>query len=441
MVGRVRIPIGTFGDVNTTLTGPGRWRARARFRDQDGALRPVEASGPTAKASERALKVKLAHRTRTTGVSELHPHSPFGDLVRVWLEDLDLDPDLAQGTKDLYERDMRTLVLPVFEHFVLREITVSKVDRFLRTLAKQSYSRAKHAKVVLNLSLGLAYRYEAIERNPVTGTKRLRRPHTQPKALTLDQIQAIRAAVRTWRRGEAKGPGPRPDGQLEVIIEVMLGSSLRIGEVLGLRKCDIDLTTTPASLRVSGTIVSPKGKATYRQPHPKTRTSVRRIAIPSFTATALRTRMVDLAGELDSTLVFRTRNGTPLTTNNVRRRLRDVLQTKGITGVTPHSFRRTVATTIERAANADLAAQLLGHTSTEITLEHYIEADQNIDTRTATILETLKPMVADGASNGRVQWADRADKRSLSTRAEVGAAADSSTCALHDDGAEQSRGY
>ncbi|MFD6138802.1 tyrosine-type recombinase/integrase [Promicromonospora sp. NPDC060271] len=324
------------------------------------------------------------------GLSELHPHSPFPDLVRVWLEDLELDPDLAQGTKDLYERDMRTLVLPVFEHFVLREITISKVDRFLRTLAKQSYSRAKHAKVVLNLASGMAHRYEAIEKNPVTGTKHLKRPATQPTALTLEQIQAIRAAARTWRRG-TRAPGPKPDGQLEVIIEVMLGTSLRIGEALALRKCDIDLTTTPATVNVSGTIVSPKGKPTYRQPHPKTRTSVRRIAIPSYTATALPDRMVDLAGHPADTLLFRTRNGTPLTTNNIRRRLRDVLASVGITGVTPHTFRRTVATTINRAAGADLAAQLLGHTSSEITKKHYIETDTTIDTRTATILETLTP--------------------------------------------------
>ncbi|MEV0890787.1 site-specific integrase [Promicromonospora sp. NPDC050262] len=363
-------------------------------------LRLVEASGPTARAAEQALKVKLAHRTRMAGVGELHPHSPFPDLVRVWLEDLDLDPDLAQGTKDLYERDMRTLVLPVFEHFVLREITISKVDRFLRTLAKQSYARAKHAKVVLNLALGMAHRYEAIEKNPVTGTKRLKRPATQATALTLEQIQAIRIAARTWRRGDAKVPGPKPDGQLEVIIEVMLGSSLRIGEVLALRKCDIDLTTTPATLRVAGTIVSPRGKPTYWQPHPKTRTSVRRIAIPSYTATALRDHMVDLAGHEPGTLVFRTRNGTPLTTNNIRRRLRDVLATAGITGVTPHSFRRTVATTIERAAGADLAAQLLGHTSSEITVKHYIEPNTSIDTRTATILETLTPTAPASQASG-----------------------------------------
>jgi integrase len=117
---------------------------------------------------------------------------------------------------------------------------------------------------------------------------------------------------------------------------------------------------------------------------------VRRIAIPTYTA-ALRDRMVHLTGQPADTLVFQTRNGTPLTTNNVRRRLRDVLATAGIAGVTPHSFRWTAATTINRAAGADRAAQLPGPTSSEITRKHYVETDTDIDTRTATILETLTP--------------------------------------------------
>ena len=48
----------------------------------------------------------------------------------------------------------------------------------------------------------------------------------------------------------------------------------------------------------------------------------------------------------------------------------------GIEGVTPHSFRRTVATVIDRASGPDLAAEMLGHTSSKITKEHYIEPDE-----------------------------------------------------------------
>lgn len=119
--------------------------------------------------------------------------------------------------------------------------------------------------------------------------------------------------------------------------------------------------------------------------------STRTVSVPSFTAEALRQRLVRLADEDPEHLIFFTRNGTPLTTNNVRRRLRAVLDEAGIEGVTPHSFRRTVAAVIDRAGGADLAAEMLGHTSSEITKAHYIEPDEKVNPVTAEILEALAP--------------------------------------------------
>ncbi|MEO7373185.1 MAG: tyrosine-type recombinase/integrase, partial [Terrimesophilobacter sp.] len=58
--------------------------------------------------------------------------------------------------------------------------------------------------------------------------------------------------------------------------------------------------------------------------------------------------------------------GTPLTANNVRRQLRHVMDLAGITGVTPHLFRRTVATAINEQAGINLAAELLGHSDPRI---------------------------------------------------------------------------
>ena len=153
-------------------------------------------------------------------------------------------------------------------------------------------------------------------------------------ALTLEQVDAIRDAVRGWRRAPGT-PGPPPDGQLEQIIEVMLGTSARIGEVLAIRKCDVDVTVSPATVRICGTIVSPAGKPTYRQPHPKTQKSTRVVSVPSFAAEVIRQRLVVVGPEAPDHLLFFTRNGTPLTTNNIRRRLRAVLSEAGIDGRHP----------------------------------------------------------------------------------------------------------
>ncbi len=399
-MGRPRTPVGTFGEIEFTALSNGSVRARARFRDHDGKMRRIEASSSTRKKAELKLKEKAAGRTGfSAGFGELTPDSSFGRLVDVWLDDMDLEDKLASNTRDLYERNMRQLVMPAFEDLLLREISVRKVDQFIKHLASsKSYSTAKQARTVLSLALGLAVRYDALAENPVRDIARLRRPPSQAMALTLDEVQAIRAAAHSWRRGTSV-PGPPPDGQLELIIEVMLGTSARIGEVLAIRKCDVDVTVTPATVRICGTIVSPTGRPTHRQPHPKTTKSTRTVSVPSFTAEVLRHRLVVLADESPEHLLFFTRNHTPLTTNNVRRRLRAVLDNAGIAGVTPHSFRRTVATVIDRAGGADLAAEMLGHTSSAITKAHYIEPDERVNPVTAEILESLAPQQGDRTSD------------------------------------------
>ena len=391
---RPRTPIGTFGAISTEAALYGSAIARTRYRDQDGRLRLVQATGANAKAAERNLKTTIAHRTaRSADPGVITADSSFAKLVELWLEDLDLEGRIAPSTRDLYEWNVRHLVMPAFDHLALWEVSVSRTDRFLKAQAVISYNRAKQSKVVLSLALGLAVRYEAIARNPVLSASRLRKPSSKTVALTVEKVDAVRAAVGRWRTGRGLA-GPKPDGQIGQIIEVMLGTSARIGEVLALRKCDIDVTSTPATIRICGTVVSPKGKPTYRQDHPKTATSCRTVSVPSFTAAVLRERLAALTDDGPEQLLFHSRNNTPLTTNNVRRRLRAILDEAGIGGVTPHAFRRTVATVIDRAAGTDLAAELLGHASPEITRAYYIEKQDAVNPRTAEILEQLAPKAA-----------------------------------------------
>ena len=398
-MGRPRTAIGTFGEFTYVPASNGRIKARVRFRDDDGQLRLVQATGDTRKSAERALKQKLTRRDRfSAGSRDLSGDSMFGRLVEVWLADLDLTDKLAPSTRALYERNMRQLVMPAFESHTLREINVRKVDQFIKKLAStKSYSTAKQARTVLSLAFGLAVRYDALKENPVRGIARMHKPPSQTMALTLEQVDAIRDAARGWRRAPGT-PGPPPDGQLEQIIEAMLGTSARIGEVLAIRKCDVDVTVSPATVRICGTIVSPAGKPTYRQAHPKAQKSTRVVSVPSFAAEVIRQRLVVVGPEAPEHLLFFTRNGTPLTTNNIRRRLRAVLSEAGIDAVTPHAFRRTVATVLDRASGPDLAAELLGHTSSKITKEHYIQPDEAVDPVTAEILESLAPKRAEGQS-------------------------------------------
>ncbi|WP_210480685.1 site-specific integrase [Naasia sp. SYSU D00948] len=393
MSGRPRTDIGTFGDIRTTRFPSGQTQAVTRFRDWDGRLRRITATGSTKAQAIAALKRKAADRDRARDAGQaVTADTPFPVLAQLWLEEMQIDPNLSDGTKEVYERRVRNLLLPALEHFTLREITVARLERFLKAQAAKSYATAKQSKVMLNLLMRFAMRHEAIRHNPMAGTTPLRKPATPPKALTLGELQAIRHTAATRRSGDGVR-GPKPDGQLGDIIEVMLGSSARIGEALALRRCDVDMTASPPTVRISGTVVVRRRKGVFRQATPKTNQSNRTVAIPQFAAQVIRRRLAIISDADPEQLLFFSRTGSPLTPYNVRRTFRRVLEEAGLGGrhITPHSFRRTVATLISQEASDEAAAAMLGHGGPQITRQHYIERKQVANPVTADILEKLAP--------------------------------------------------
>jgi integrase len=146
--------------------------------------------------------------------------------------------DLAEGSRQNYRDNLRLHVLPAFEHYTLAEITTGRVEWFLKAERQLSVSRAKQSRTLLNLMFSFTLRHDAITRSPVQGTSPLPRQKGTPQALTLEQIAAIRQAAATWR-SDPKARGPKNDGQVRDIIEVLLGTAMRTGEVLALRPCAI----------------------------------------------------------------------------------------------------------------------------------------------------------------------------------------------------------
>jgi integrase len=391
---RPRTPVGAYGSIAVRRRGK-RVIAETRIRDADGRIRHIRVTARTAARAQLVLKERLLNRPLFGSTRDITPQSSFADLAEVWLADLDLQ-QLAEGTKQNYRDQVRLHVLPAFQHYTLAEITTGRVEWFLKSQAAISISRARQSRTLLNLLFGFALRHDAVARNPVAGTSALRHPKSQPKALTLDQIAAIRVAAAKWRSGPGL-PGPKPDGQVSDIIEVLLGTAMRTGEVLALRPCDVDDRPAGMVVAVTGTVVQRKGDGAVRQPRPKSEASIRWIPVPRFAAEVLRRRA---EGIDQARTIFANRAGGPLSPYNVRRTFRDFLVDAGLadTGISLRWYRRTGATVIARGMGSDAAAAFLGHSSTAITEGHYIERDQNIDPTPAAHLErTLRPVEPDGA--------------------------------------------
>lgn len=367
---RPPLPIGTFGAITTTEVRPGVYLARTRFRDVDGVTRAIKATGRSAAAATRELKVKIADRSAPSS-GLIRPDMRISEVADIWLEMYRVEGRSESTTANEYQRVVKHVIEPAIGGIRLREATAGRLERLIR--AQKTHSRRKKTKTVLKMMLDAAVIDGALPMNPVAATSRLKGDRKDVQALSEDDIHAVRAAVDAWV--SQKRPGPRPAPDMADIIDVLLATGCRLGEVLALRWTELDLEATPPTLTVNGTIKTETGKGTYRKSKPKSDASRRTLALPDFAATMLRRRRDEQPpNPLDA--VFATRNGTWHQVTNIERRWRAIRADTGLEWVTPHTFRKAVATLIDRGLDSHTAARVLGHTSDAITKEFYIEKDR-----------------------------------------------------------------
>jgi integrase len=109
----------------------------------------------------------------------------------------------------------------------------------------------------------------------------------------------------------------------------------------------VDLSASPVTVKIEATLVNLKGVEIVRQEAPKMDGSLHIVLIPQFGAVVLRRRIEETETNALGAL-FVTRNGTWVSAHNVRRGWRAIRSEVGLEWVVPHTFRKTVATTIER---------------------------------------------------------------------------------------------
>lgn len=260
------------------------------------------------------------------------PRTTVADLVGFWVEQHRAEQRLARTTIDEYERVLNKLVVPSLGATIIGDLTTSLVDELLVELGTQSLNRQRKAKVVLGAMLDVAVDFGALTVNPVRGSLSISRPAPDHRLLTMADLDSVRAAVRAWLDKERSGPKSSDD--IADILEVMLGTGARIGEVLALRWADIDLAARIVD--VNATIKTESGIGTYR----KALVRPRLVALLEGTALILQERRRKSPDNfLDA--VFPTRNVSWQQVNNVERRWRQIRRAAGLEWITPDAFRRT----------------------------------------------------------------------------------------------------
>lgn len=396
---RPKAAVGELGAVQYTRFANGAIRARARMRDDGGTVHQLRAVGSSEQAALAELRRKALALT-TGGGSGLSPSSTIAEAGDAWLRHLETRAEsgsLAHSTYVSYETVLRLTLVPRCGAIPLEALTVGRCDRIIQALlVDETLSKARRARSVLSLICGYAVRDDAMPLNPVRDVQRLPLPEKKTSALTPEQIAAIRDLMRAWRQD--RGYGPRPDYRALIDgMDIMLGSSARVGECLGLRRCDVDMTTAPPTLLIDGTIVQTKAEGLHRKNAPKRTRQRRRIALPAAAASAVRRRLA-LAGKGAEAFLFPTKTGRPMSVSNYERLLRsfvddnrEALVALGVEvdEYTTHLYRRTTATLVERAAGLTLASRLLGHANEQITRASYVVTAESVDPLTADILDAV----------------------------------------------------
>ena len=209
------------------------------------------------------------------------------------------------------------------------------MDRFLpEVLATKGYATARLCRTVLSGICGWLVRQGGLIANSVREVTPLEAGSTKrARAMDAEQITGWLSVV------DASEYARRWD--LPDLIRFMLGTGLLIGEALGVCWPDVDLDLR--TLNVERTVIRVRGQG-LKAKALKTRSSARVLVLPGRCVRLLESRLEQSEGDGP---VFPDVRGGFRDRSNVAAAYRKVREGTPYEWVTPHTYRRTVATLLD----------------------------------------------------------------------------------------------
>lgn len=369
-------------------------RAVAKYRDYDGRVRQIQASGRTATLASQNLRLKLQNMVLAGGHGDLAGMSKFSAAADLWLEKMDQlveDGRRSPSTVETYRRQLKNHVLPAMGEVRLGEATAPIVDKVVgRIRVDISAATARSCRSVISGVLGLAVRQGAIGHNPVREVDRIEgKPKRPPRALTAQE------RIELLRRLHSDATARRRD--LPDLVFFMLATGVRIGEALAVLWSQVDFEA--GTVEITSTLIRIRGEGLLRK-STKSGAGERTLPLPASAIAVLRRRFMSGA-RLDQPLFPDTRGGfrDPA---NVRRELRDARGKEALAWITSHAFRKTAATILDEAAlSARLVADQLGHARPSMTQDVYM-GRRAVDSQAARALDAaLRDALLESEKDGK----------------------------------------
>jgi len=335
----------------------GRWEGR--FRGPDARFRSVYAK--TKGEAEKLLRAALDERD--AGLAPTDGRLTTGAYLERWLA-TSVRMRCKPRTVASYEETVRRYIAPHVGSVPLVKLRPEHVRAMLAALAATSLSPTtqRYAYSVLRIALGRAVKEEVIHRNPAVLVDPPAKARATITPLTLEQTQAFLRSLEGDR--------------LAALYITAIGTGLRQGELLALR-WDEDVDLDDAVLRVRSTLE----RGTRAVAEPKTKESIRNVALPAFVVDALRAHRARQREEKmehrrtweEGGFVFTTPTGRPLDGSNVTHALHRSLDRAGLPRQRFHDLRHGHATlSLEAGVPLEVVSRNLGHSSIRTTTDTYV---------------------------------------------------------------------
>jgi len=186
-----------------------------------------------------------------------------------------------------------------------------------------------------------------MESNPAAEVRPIRVPPTSRRALDADEIARLLEAAQAGRPSLVKRD--------YAIIQLLLQTGIKVGELTKLQLADIELTDSRGTLTVKGNEGNHHRRIPLNTPACQALQEYLRVRPPSPGVKHL----------------FLSQEGNSISARTVQRLVNAYTRAADLTGVSAHTLRYTFATSmLEEIGDVATVANLLGHRSVETTLRY-----------------------------------------------------------------------
>jgi len=323
----------------------------------------------------------------------------LGEWLQEWCQSY-VSMHTSLRTVESYQSEIRRHLIPALGAIPLTQLQPQHLQKYYTRVLSQgridkkgglSGRTVQYHHRILSEALSHAVKMGLVGRNVAEAVDPPRVEHNNWETLALEDVPKFLEAVQ-------RTPN-------YVLLYTALYTGMRLGELLGLRWCDVDLDM--ASLSVVQSLYKRCGVC--KMVEPKSSHSRRRIALsPSLTLLLREYKAEQEAQRIllgkplaDSDLVFCRPDGKPLDPGVVSHAFAKVLKKAGLPHIRFHDLRHTHASLLLKAGiHPKIVSERLGHANIGITLDTYSHVLPGLQERAAERFDEVleSKMVAEDVS-------------------------------------------